>query len=119
MGERLYSGGDDRSIIIWNIESGKLLEQLYGHENGITSIAFAFGDLWTGSFDHQIYSWDLDQIEDRLQEKEDMREADVESRRYEVYWRVMTDKKAGKKSKKAGKVVGAKKAAKKEKKGKK
>ena len=58
-GERLFSGGDDRSIIIWNIESGRMLEQLFGHENGVTSIDFANGDLYTGSFDHYIICWDL------------------------------------------------------------
>ena len=40
-------------------------------------------------------------------EKVDMREADIDSRRYEVYWRVM-DAKKGKKKKGKG---GAKKAA--------
>lgn len=40
-------------------------------------------------------------------EKEDMRQADVESRRYEVYWRLMDAKKGKKKGKKGG----AKKAA--------
>ena len=25
-GDRMFSGGDDRSIIIWDIEKGKLLE---------------------------------------------------------------------------------------------
>ena len=51
---RMYSGGDDRSIIIWDVLSGKMLEQLTGHENGVTSIAFAWNDLYTGSFDHHI-----------------------------------------------------------------
>ena len=55
----MYSGGDDRTIIIWNIESGKMLEQLVGHENGVTSIGFAYGDLYTGSFDHHVICWDL------------------------------------------------------------
>ena len=73
MGERMYSGGDDRSIIIWNIETTKMLEQLTGHENGVTSIGFAFGDLYTGSFDHNIICWDLNDLEDRITEKETMR----------------------------------------------
>ena len=84
-GDRLYSGGDDRSIIIWSIESGRMLEQLYGHENGVTSIDFAFGDLYTGSFDHYIICWDLDEITERIGEKEEQRVVDIESRKQETY----------------------------------
>ena len=98
----MYSGGDDRSVIIWNIESTKQLEQLTGHENGVTSIGFAAGDLYTGSFDHHVICWDLQDIEDRIAEKEDMRQADIESRRYEVYWRLMDTKKGKKKRGKGG-----------------
>lgn len=50
----LYSGGDDRSVIIWNVNECKIVEQLFGHENGVTSIDFAAGDLFTGSFDHMV-----------------------------------------------------------------
>ena len=69
----MFSGGDDRSIIIWDVESGKLLEQLNGHDNGVTSIAFAFNDIYTGSFDHHIICWDLAELDERIQEKDDMR----------------------------------------------
>ena len=86
---RLYSGGDDRSIIIWNIETTKILEQLKGHDNGVTSIGFAYNDLYTGSFDHQIISWELADLDARIEEKEMLREADIQSRRYEVYWRLI------------------------------
>lgn len=109
LGDRMYSGGDDRSIIIWNIDNTKMLEQLTGHENGVTSIAFAFGDLYTGSFDHHIMCWDLGDLEERIGEKEDMRNADIESRRYEVYWRLLDAKKGKKKKGKGG--GAAKKAA--------
>ena len=105
-GDRLYSGGDDRSIIVWNIESAKMLEQLNGHENGVTSIAFAFGDLYTGSFDHHVICWDLADLEERIGEKEDMRQADIDSRKFEVYWRLLDTK--GKR-KKGGKGAKAKK----------
>ena len=108
LGERLFSGGDDRSIIIWNVESTKQLETLWGHENGVTSIGFAYHDLYTGSFDHHVICWDLKDLEERIGEKEDMRQADIESRRQEVYSKLMDVKKRGKKKGKGG---GAKKAA--------
>ena len=109
-GDRMFSGGDDRSIIIWNIETGKILEQLMGHENGVTSIAFAFNDLYTGSFDHHIICWDLNELDMRITEKENMREADIQSRRVEVYNRIMEAKKG---KKKKGKGKGGKKKGKK------
>ena len=65
----MFSGGDDRSIIIWDIENSKLLEQLAGHENGVTSISFAYNDLYTGSFDHHIICWDLKDLDERISEK--------------------------------------------------
>ena len=111
----MFSGGDDRTIIIWNVEKQKQLETLYGHENGVTSIAFAYGDLYTGSFDHNIIWWGLKDIEERIGEKDAMRDADIESRRQEMYWKMMDTK--GKKRKKgkggAKKTGGGKKGKKK------
>lgn len=40
-----------------------------GHENGITSIAFADNDLCTGSYDHNIMVWDLSIINERINDK--------------------------------------------------
>jgi hypothetical protein len=53
--------------------------------------------------------WDLGDLEERIGEKEDMRNADIESRRYEVYWRLLDAKKGKKKKGKGG--GAAKKAA--------
>lgn len=106
----MFSGGDDRSIIIWDIEKERQLETLNGHENGVTSIGFAFGDLYTGSFDHHIICWDLKDLDERINEKDDMRESDLDSRRFEVYWRGMN---AGKKKGKKGGAKAAKKGKKK------
>lgn len=109
--ERLYSGGDDRSIIIWDIETTKILETLLGHDNGITSISFAFHDLYTGSFDHHVICWDLQEINERIEEKQELRHADVESRRIELYNKLMNvkSKKKGKKGGKGAKGKGKKK----------
>lgn len=98
----MFSGGDDRSIIIWDVEQGKLLEQLTGHDNGVTSLAFAYNDLYTGSFDHMIICWDLKDLDERIQEKDDMRQADIDSRRVETYWRMLDQKRGGKKKQKKG-----------------
>ena len=34
----MFSGGDDHKIIVWNIESGKSLDILCGHENSVTCL---------------------------------------------------------------------------------
>tara|TARA_B110000285_G_C15004287_1_gene553022 strand:+ start:744 stop:1067 length:324 start_codon:yes stop_codon:yes gene_type:complete len=107
----LFSGGDDRSIIIWDIETTKILETLLGHDNGITSISFAFHDLYTGSFDHHVICWDLQEINERIEEKQELRHADVESRRIELYNKLMNvkSKKKGKGKGKGAKGKGKKK----------
>jgi len=61
-GDHLFSGGDDKSIRVWDIETGKMVDELIAHENGITCMAFANNDLYTGSFDHYIFCWDLQDI---------------------------------------------------------
>ena len=94
----MFSGGDDRSVIVWDINTCKILETLIGHENGVTSLAFAYKDLYTGSFDHHIICWDLQELDSRVSEKQMMREADITSRKFEVYNR-LKDAKSGKKKK--------------------
>lgn len=66
LGDKMFSGSDDRTIIIWNIETTKILEQLLGHENGVTSLTFAYDDLYSASFDHHIICWDLAEVEQRI-----------------------------------------------------
>lgn len=62
-GNHLFSGGDDKSIKVWDIESCKMVDDLVAHENGVTCLTFANGDLYTGSYDHYIFTWDLVEIE--------------------------------------------------------
>mmetsp|Transcript_48605 Transcript_48605/g.35793 ORF Transcript_48605/g.35793 Transcript_48605/m.35793 type:complete len:136 (+) Transcript_48605:611-1018(+) len=56
---RLFSGGDDKTVKIWDIESARMLEELSSHKNGVTCIAFANQELFSGSFDHNIICWDM------------------------------------------------------------
>ena len=69
----LFSGGDDHKIIVWNIETTRILEVIEGHENGVSSLCFANGDLYSASYDHFIIVWDLEQLFHRLGENEEMR----------------------------------------------
>ena len=68
--------------------------------------------LYTGSYDHSIRNWDLSEMYKRIQERAFMIREDIETRRIETYFRLMSKKK-GKKGK------GGSKGAKSPKKGKK
>jgi hypothetical protein len=78
-----------------------MLEELSGHENGVTCISFANQELFSGSYDHYIICWDIKEIEERIRERELMKQEDIYSRKIEVFWRVMEAR--GKKKKKKGK----------------
>ena len=98
-GEYLYSYSDDRTIKIWDKVSGRCLEDFGGHDDGVTCIEFADGMLYSGSYDHSIRSWDLQEMYKRISERSLMIREDIETRRIETYSRLMSKKK-GKKGKK-------------------
>ena len=100
---KLFSGGDDRTIKIWDIDSTKMLEELNAHENGVTCLAFANHELFSGSYDHYIICWDMQEIETRIKERALMREEDIRSRKIEVYERFIEAKRGKKKKGKPAK----------------
>jgi WD40 repeat protein len=100
---KLFSGGDDRTIKIWDIETTNMLEELNAHENGVTCLAFANYELFSGSYDHYIICWDMKDIETRITERALMREEDIKSRKIEVFWRIIEAKRGKKKGKKGKK----------------
>ena len=40
-GMNIASGSNDKTIIIWDIETGKQVKKIEGHADGITSIRFS------------------------------------------------------------------------------
>lgn len=59
-GERLASGGWDRSLHIWDARDGRHLMQRFGHLDRITSVAFLRADrVLTTSLDGSVREWDL------------------------------------------------------------
>ena len=85
--ELLFSGGDDRAVRIWDLNTTICLDNLTAHRNGVTSIVICAKKLITGGFDHYVISYDLDEVMERVNEKKMMREEDILSRKMEVYYR--------------------------------
>ena len=59
----LASGGGDRTIKIWDVNSGQCLQTLTGHKQRVRSVAFSpdGNKLASGSGDHTIRLWDYEQ----------------------------------------------------------
>jgi hypothetical protein len=77
------------------------VEELAGHEDGVISLDFADGMLYSGSFDHSIRSWDLTEMHSRIRERLKMCREDLWSHKYEAWYNTMYKKK--KKKAKKGK----------------
>lgn len=67
LGDLIFSGSDDLSVIVWDLKTTKILQSLKGHSNGVTTIAFANNDVYTGSYDSTIIWWSLQDIQDRIE----------------------------------------------------
>ncbi|MDB9467075.1 TIR domain-containing protein, partial [Dolichospermum circinale CS-539/09] len=61
-GKTLASGGDDKTIKLWNLDTGKEIRTLSGHTNYVISVSFSPDGktLASGSGDNTIKLWNLD-----------------------------------------------------------
>jgi transcription initiation factor TFIID subunit 5 len=60
-GKLLASGGEDKSIKVWDIASGKLLKSLQGHTSTVLSLNFSRdgNQLSSGGSDSSVRIWDI------------------------------------------------------------
>jgi WD40 repeat protein len=60
-GRFALSGSDDRTVRLWNLESGKALYCFEGHTDGVTSVCFAPDGrrALSGSADQTVRYWQL------------------------------------------------------------
>lgn len=93
----VFLGLDDKSIKIYSQKSLELLEELFGHDNLVSCLAFNELFLFSGSYDHTIRSWDLVEITNRIRERKIMENEELMSRKMEAYNKIMDKtKKKGK-----------------------
>ena len=59
-GQRLATGGDDLSVILWDLQTGEAEHVLHGHTERVSSISFSADGarLASGSWDGSIRIWD-------------------------------------------------------------
>ncbi|HUI08514.1 MAG TPA: protein kinase [Verrucomicrobiae bacterium] len=60
-GEQVISGGNDATIRLWQVKSGKCVSTLIGHENSVDSVFLGMDDRYalSGSADRTLRLWDL------------------------------------------------------------
>lgn len=83
----MFSGGDDKGLNMWDLETQKVMETLTGHENTITHITFSGGEVLSSSLDHMILVWDLAALFERAGEKWDFTEEMLYSFKFEYYYK--------------------------------
>jgi WD40 repeat protein/Tol biopolymer transport system component len=61
-GQRVLSGGDDGTVRLWDLNSGKELRRFEGHSDKVYSVAFSPVDrrVVSGSLDMTVRLWDLE-----------------------------------------------------------
>lgn len=60
-GDRIVSAGNDGAILVWDLDSGRVIDRLVGHPTVFMSLALSpDGDrILAGGYDKQISLWDL------------------------------------------------------------
>uniref|UniRef100_A0A1I7XSN9 WD_REPEATS_REGION domain-containing protein n=1 Tax=Heterorhabditis bacteriophora TaxID=37862 RepID=A0A1I7XSN9_HETBA len=56
---RIVSAADDRTIKVWNLDSGERLCTLHSHEDGVTCVQFNDKQIVSGSYDKTVKLWDF------------------------------------------------------------
>ena len=78
----------------------KDVEEFIGHKDGVTCLEFSDKMLYSGSFDHSIRSWDLQEMSKRIVDRNIMLKEELFSMKLEA---LLAIKNKGMKAKKKGK----------------
>merc|ERR1712070_933355 len=97
----LITGSDDRSVRLFDCESGMCMLVLIGHTDGVADLAISDGVLYSASFDRTIRSWHLLEALVRIQMRRTLKHLDKEKLDAEgILAENSKKKKKGKKKKK-------------------
>lgn len=102
----IICGCDDGAIRIFIRKTLKEVLSLKGHEDGVNHLTIADNMIYSSSFDNSIKSWDIEEIEIRLEEMALMFQEDILSRKVFMFSagkKKKGKKKRGKKKKKKAK----------------
>src|SRR5262249_54357213 len=59
-GSHLLSGSDDGTLLIWDVETGKIRHRLKGHHGFVTACAYLSRDrVVSGGWGGEVFVWDL------------------------------------------------------------
>ncbi|KAJ3104441.1 SCF ubiquitin ligase complex subunit cdc4 [Phlyctochytrium planicorne] len=58
--DKIVSGSDDTTIHVYDVNNGKLLKKLEGHEGGVWALQYWNNTLVSGSTDRTVRVWDLE-----------------------------------------------------------
>jgi hypothetical protein len=58
-GNTVVSGSDDKTVRVWDLQTGKQLQLLQGHTGWVTSVAMQGNTVVSGSCDNTVRVWDL------------------------------------------------------------
>jgi len=58
--DKIVSGSDDKTINVFDIRTGKLLQKLEGHEGGVWALQYVGNALVSGSTDRTVRVWDIE-----------------------------------------------------------
>lgn len=59
---RVVSASDDRTIKVWNFETGERLVTLQHHSDGVTCLQFNSSKIVSGSYDKTVKLWDFGSV---------------------------------------------------------
>jgi len=102
LGDYLFTNSEDKTICVWDKNTGNCVDEFIGHQDGVTFLEFSNRMVYSGSYDHSIRSWDLEEMNRRIEEKSLMKQEEILSRKIEVYFATLNSKKKGKKKGKKG-----------------
>merc|ERR1711934_147508 len=93
----IITGSDDRSIRLFDAETGQCLLVLVGHTDAISSFVVENGVLYSAAYDHSIRSWQLNEALIRIQMRRTLKLFEKEKMEAETVLEESSKKKKGKK----------------------